>query len=78
MFAVDEATAEAIRRLLDESGELAAAVEVRRLFPGIPDLAKARDCARIIGGWKPLPPPTATSDQTTAVTLGRSGRPRRI
>ena len=67
MFAVDDATAEAIRRLLAESGELAAAVEVRRLFPGIPDLAKARDCAWIIGGWKPLPPPTAT----------REARPRR-
>jgi hypothetical protein len=67
MFAVDDAAAEAIRRLLDESGELAAAVEVRRLFPGIPDLAKARDCARIIASWGPLPPPTAT----------RETRPRR-
>ncbi len=69
MFTVDEATAEAIRRLLNESGELAAAVELRRLFAGIPDLAKARDCARIIGGWKPPPLPAATSGQTTAVTL---------
>ena len=69
MFAVDDAAAEAIRRLLDESGELAAAVEVRRLFPGIPDLAKARDCARIIASWGPIAPPPATRE-ATAVNAG--------
>ena len=52
MFAVDEATVEAVRRALDESGELAAAVELRRRFPGIPDIARARQHVRIIAGWQ--------------------------
>ena len=25
-------------------------------FPGITDNAQARECARTIAGWKPLPP----------------------
>ena len=33
----------------------AAAIELRRLFPGITDNAQARQCARTIAGWKPLP-----------------------
>ena len=37
------------------SGEFAAAVELRRLFPGITDNVQARECARTIAGWKPLP-----------------------
>jgi hypothetical protein len=56
MFAVDEASAEAIRRAFNESGELAAAVELRRRFPGIIDNKKAAMCARAIAGWQPLPP----------------------
>jgi hypothetical protein len=32
-----------------------AAVELRRLFPGISDNAKARECTRTIAGWQPLP-----------------------
>jgi hypothetical protein len=54
MFAVDEATAEAIRRAFDESGELAGVVEFRRHFPLISDNAKAGECVRIIAGWKPV------------------------
>jgi hypothetical protein len=34
---------------------LSAAVELRRLFPGVMDNAKARECARTIAAWKPLP-----------------------
>jgi hypothetical protein len=34
---------------------LSAAVELRRLFPLITDMAEARQCARTIAGWKPLP-----------------------
>jgi hypothetical protein len=30
-------------------------MELRRLFPGIIDNAEARECARTIAGWKPLP-----------------------
>jgi hypothetical protein len=39
----------------DQGGELAAAVELRRLFPGITDNARARECARTVADWQPLP-----------------------
>jgi len=55
MFAVDEATAEAIRRAWHEGGELAGIVEFKRHFPLIADHAHARMCVRAIAGWKPLP-----------------------
>jgi hypothetical protein len=54
MFVVSEADAAAIRIAFDRGGELSAAVELRRLFPGVTDNAQARECARIIAGWKPL------------------------
>ena len=56
MFSVTEADAAAIRTAMAEGGDLAAAVELRRCFPGIVDNEKARECARIIAGWSPLPP----------------------
>ena len=52
---VSESDAAAIRTAFDEGGELSAAIELRRLFPGITDNVQARACARIIAGWKPLP-----------------------
>jgi hypothetical protein len=55
MFMVSEAEAAAIRTAYEQGGELSAAIELRRLFPGITDNAKARECVRIIVGWKPLP-----------------------
>jgi hypothetical protein len=55
MFVVSEAEAAAIRAIFHERGELSAAVELRRLFPGIRDTAQAQECARTIAGWKPLP-----------------------
>jgi hypothetical protein len=55
MFVVSEAEAAAIRAVFDQHGELSAAIELRRLFPGITDIAQARECARTIAGWKPLP-----------------------
>src|SRR3954471_5664918 len=55
MFAVDEATAEAIRRAYEEGGELSGIVEFRRHFPLITDNAKAGECVRLIAGWKPWP-----------------------
>jgi hypothetical protein len=55
MFVVTEADAAAIRGVYEQRGEFAAAVELRR-FPGITDNAQARECARTIAGWKPLPP----------------------
>jgi hypothetical protein len=54
MFVVTEAEAAAIRAVFEQQGELSAAIELRRLFPGIPDTAQARECARTIAGWKPL------------------------
>jgi hypothetical protein len=46
MFIVSEEAATVIRTAFDQGGELAAAVELRRLFPGISDNAHARSCAR--------------------------------
>jgi hypothetical protein len=61
MFIVSEEAAAAIRTAFDHGGELSAAIELRRLFPGIIDNAKARDCARTIAAWTPLPvPPVKT------------------
>jgi hypothetical protein len=57
MFVVTEADAAAIRAVFEQHGEYAAAVELRRLFPGVLDNAEARECARAIAGWKPLPVP---------------------
>jgi hypothetical protein len=57
MFVVTEAEAAAIRAVFEREGELAAAIEVRRLFPGVSDNAKARLHARTIAGWLPLPAP---------------------
>lgn len=54
MFAVSEQDAAAIRAAFERGGEFAAAVELRRLFPGITDNAQARAHARTIAGWKPL------------------------
>jgi hypothetical protein len=56
MFVVSEEAAAAIRTAYEQDGELSAAIELRRLFPSITDNAKARDCARGIAGWTPLPP----------------------
>jgi hypothetical protein len=57
MFVVSEAEAASIRAVFDREGELSAAAELRRLFPGITDATEARECARTIAGWKPLPVP---------------------
>ena len=48
MFVVSEAEAAAIRAVYEQRGEFAAAVELRRRFPGIADNAQARECARTI------------------------------
>jgi hypothetical protein len=53
MFVVTEADAAAIRAMFNQDGELSAAIELRRRFPGVTDNAKARACARTIAGWMP-------------------------
>jgi hypothetical protein len=55
MFIVSEAEAAAIRTAYEQGGELAAAVELRRLFPGLANNENTRICARTIAGWQPLP-----------------------
>ena len=57
MFCVTEAEATAIRAAYEQGGEFSAAIELRRLFPGITDNAKARECVRTIVSWTPLPTP---------------------
>jgi hypothetical protein len=57
MFVITEADAVAIRAIFSQEGELSAAIELRRRFPGITDNAKARAHVRTIAGWKPLPSP---------------------
>ncbi len=54
MFAVSEADAAAIRAVFDEQGEFPAAIELRRRFPAVTDNAEARECSRVIAGWKPI------------------------
>ena len=56
MFAITEAEAAAIRAIYQQRGELSAAVELRRRFPGITDNAQARECARTIAAWQPPRP----------------------
>jgi hypothetical protein len=55
MFVVTEAQAAMIRATYEQRGEFSAAVELRRLFPGITNLAQARECVRTIAGWQPMP-----------------------
>jgi hypothetical protein len=55
MFTVTEAEAAAIRTAFRQEGEFSAAVEVRRLLPGVTDNDLVRDCARTIAAWQPLP-----------------------
>ena len=63
MFCVDEETAAAIRRVFNEDGELSAVIELRRHFPLITDMARGRECVRIIAGWQPVPPPAKSTDR---------------
>jgi hypothetical protein len=46
MFLVTEADADAIRAIFNQEGELSAAIELRRRFPGITDNVKARGRCR--------------------------------
>jgi hypothetical protein len=58
MFLVNEADAAAIRKIFHEEGELSAAIELRRIFPGISDNIRARDCVRSIASWSAPTPET--------------------
>jgi len=67
MFMVNEADAAAIREAFEQGGELAAAAEFRRRFPGITDNEKAREFALTILGWH-------STDAPPAPTKTRKGR----
>ena len=71
MFCVDEATAEAIRRVFHEDGEFSAVVELRRHFPLISDHENARRCVRAIAGWQPLPAPVKPGANVVALRSRR-------
>jgi hypothetical protein len=51
VFTVSATEAAVIRMAFEEGGELSAAIELRRLFPGISDNVKVRQHARTIAGW---------------------------
>ena len=51
MFVVTEAEAAAIRAVFEQQGDLPAAIELRRLFPGVTDNARARQHARTVARW---------------------------
>ena len=70
MFIVTEEDAAAIRAAFDQDGELSAAIELRRRFPGIADNAHARACVRNIVSWTPLPPAPCT---VTRLRPGKGG-----
>ena len=55
MFCVSEDEATTIRAAFEQEGEMSAGIELRRLFPGITDGARAREMARVIAGWSTLP-----------------------
>jgi hypothetical protein len=59
MFLVTEADADASRAIFNQEGELSAAIELRRRFPGITDNDNAKAPAHVqtITGLKPLPSP---------------------
>jgi len=75
MFVVSEEEAAVIRAAFDRDGELAAAIELRRLFPGISDNEQARQCAKAIAGWKPmkLPPRPPTRLRKISKSSSRRG-----
>ena len=61
MFCVSEAEAAVIRTAFEQRGELSAVVELRQLFPGVGNIAWARECVRTIAEWQPLPVPSSES-----------------
>jgi hypothetical protein len=80
MFSVSEEEAAAIRAAFDHGGEFAAAVELRRRFPGITDNGQARQCARAIAGWTPLrlpPRPIVDLRRLSKVTAARKAETHR-
>jgi hypothetical protein len=68
MFVITEADAAAIRAVFNQEGELSAAIELRRRFPGVTDNAKARACARSIASSR-----SALGQRLSALRVGLAG-----
>ena len=52
---ITRAVAAKVASVFEQHGEFAAAVELRRLFPGVLDNTEARECARAIAAGSPAP-----------------------
>jgi hypothetical protein len=74
MFSVTKAEATAIRDAFHQRGELSAVIELRRLFPGVTDNRQARECVRMIAGWRLSEPdePKAIEDDLRSRSLPRA------
>jgi hypothetical protein len=75
MFSITDSEAAAIRTAFDRDGELSAAVELRRLFPGVTDNAKAWSLVRITAGCRPLPVVRCPVTRLRAGPGKQQGRP---
>ena len=75
MFLVTESDTAAIRAAYEQGGELAAAIELRRLFKGITDNEKARACVRSIVGWAPPACPACQKGSEALIQICRLIRP---
>jgi len=71
MFVVSKAEAAAIRIAYEQRGEFSAAVELRRLFPGIADNGRGNACGRLPAGSR-CPSRYAPPDCEPATPLDRS------
>ena len=74
MFIVTEADSAAIRAALTDGGELSAALELRRRFPGIRDNAQARLCVRAMADWRDTPEPSPQTERRGG--KGRASKPK--
>ena len=54
MFSISDKDIAAIQAASERGGQFAATVEVRRLFPGIPNNAEALRVALTVAGWEEL------------------------
>ena len=75
VFVLTEAQAAEIRTAYEQHGEVSAVVELRRLFPGLGDIAWARECVRTIAGWQP--PLTRSLVMPLLTERGMLRKPRR-
>ena len=71
MFTVSEAEASAIRAVYEQRGELSAAVELRRRFPGIFSHRPGKGMRPHHRGLEAAPAAPASAEEWRAQPLGR-------